>query len=49
MEKKINEAVRYYEQHKGCGDPKQIKNDAANIFAGNYEEYLTLWDHLEKI
>lgn len=47
MEKKIEEAIRYYENHKGCGDPKRIKNDAANIFADSYEEYCTLWDRLE--
>ena len=49
MAKKIEDAIRYYEQHRGCGDPKEVKNDAANIYADSYEEYLTLWDHLEKI
>ena len=49
MAKKIEEAIRYYEKHKECGAPKEIKNDAANIFAGSYEEYLILWDRLENI
>ena len=49
MAKKIEDAIRYYEQHRSCGDPKEVKNDAANIFADSYEEYLALWDHLEKI
>lgn len=49
MATKIENAIRYYEQYRGCGNPKDIKNDAANIFADSYEEYLILWDHLEKI
>lgn len=49
MEKNINAAIRYVEQHRGDGDPMEIKNDAANIYADSYEEYCTIWNHLDRM
>lgn len=33
----------------GRADVSGIINDAANIYAGSYEEYLTIWAALEKL
>lgn len=49
MEKKINNAIRYYLMYRHYGNPTSVKNDAANYFADSYEEYLILWDHLKKL
>ena len=47
MEKKINNAISYFLKYRHYGDSKAVMNDAANYFADSYEEYLTLWDHLD--
>lgn len=49
MENKIKDAISYYLRNRHRGDDASIKNDAANIFADNYEEYLILWGHLTKV
>lgn len=48
MEKKIKNAISYYLKYRHYGDSTSVKNDAANIFADSYEEYLILWEHLNK-
>lgn len=49
MQEKIAAAIRYYEQYRDHGTSKEIKNDAANIYAASYDEYLTIWEALAKI
>lgn len=45
---KIQKARKYVELHAGSDDAKRIQNDAANIFADSYEEYLAIWDALQE-
>lgn len=49
MAEKIKSAIRYFENHRDFGDPKEIKNDAANIYSDSYEEYMTIWDNLDRM
>ncbi len=46
MTEKIKKAVEYVKAHEVNDD---IKNDAANIFADSYNEYLKIWEELEKL
>ena len=47
IEEKIKAAERYIVASLGKADRKTLRNDAANIFAENYEEYMTIWSALE--
>ena len=49
IDEKITCAIKYVREHidEPERDVSEIKNDAANIFADNYEEYLTIWRALE--
>ena len=50
MESKINAAASYVRDHIVPGaDETAVKNDAANIFAANYGEYLEIWEALKNI
>ena len=60
MKKKIAAAIDYVKQErlfclpvrKGLTIKEQddeIKNDAANIYADSYEEYMEIWKALENI
>lgn len=54
-DKILNAAMEYCKQRTGkpTTDGKNnidgLINDAANIFASNYDEYLTIWSVLEKL
>ena len=48
MEEKIRKAKDYVAKLEGIVNAEQLRNDAANIFADNYEEYMTIWDSLQK-
>ena len=50
MENKLKNALAYVKaraEKESNGKIDNIRNDAANIFADSYEEYLTIWDFLE--
>lgn len=49
IDEKITCAIKYVREHidESGKDVSEIKNDAANIFADNYEEYLAIWDALK--
>lgn len=46
MQKKLLAAIDYIEKHQNDADPI---NDAANITATSYEEYLMICTELERI
>ena len=46
MTEKINKAVEYV---KANGANDDVKNDAANIFADSYDEYLKIWNAIENM
>lgn len=43
---KIQKAKEYVVKLEGIVSPEQLLNDAANIFADNYEEYMDIWHAL---
>ena len=43
---KIQKATEYVEKLEGIVSQEQLLNDAANIFADNYEEYMDIWQAL---
>ena len=45
INEKIQKAAEYVAVHRNDEDPI---NDAANIFADSYEEYMTIWHALMK-
>lgn len=45
INEKIAKATAYVAAHSSDYDPK---NDAANIYADSYEEYLAIWNAFEK-
>lgn len=47
MDKKIRSAVDYVAEHKDIDGLTVAKNDAANIFADNFDEYMLIWDAFE--
>ena len=47
IKEKINSALEYVEKLTGTMDSMELRNDAANIFAESYEEYLSIWNALE--
>ena len=44
IEEKIQCALNYVMRFGGA---TETKNDAANIYADNYEEYLAIWDAIK--
>ena len=49
MEDKIQMAKRYVKWLEGIVSAEQLRNDAANIFADSYEEYMSIWDALQGV
>ena len=48
MERKIHEAAAYVVALHGTAS-KSVRNDAANIFAATFDEYMLIWDALDDI
>ena len=48
INEKIQQAKAYVAKLEGIQEAGSLRNDAANIFADNYEEYMTIWDALKK-
>ena len=46
MQEKINAAIYYCQQF---GTDAGTRNDASNIFASSYDEYMTIWEALENL
>ena len=44
---KIRSAVDYVAEHKDIDGLTMAKNDAANIFADSFDEYMLIWDAFE--
>ena len=42
----IELAIAYVIAH---GNAEEVKNDAANIYASNYEEYLEIWEAVKNL
>ena len=42
----IELAIAYVIAH---GSTEEVKNDAANIYASNYAEYLEIWDAVKNL
>lgn len=50
MESKIKSAIAYVRVHIGHGaDETMVKNDAANVYAASYAEYMEIWEALNNI
>ena len=49
IDTKIQKATEMVAKLKGSQDAQSLRNDAANIFAESYEEYMTIWDALEGV
>jgi hypothetical protein len=49
IEKKIQQAKELVAKLNGIKDATTIRNDAANIFAESFEEYMTIWDALQEV
>lgn len=47
INEKIQKARAYMEKLDGIVSSEQLLNDAANIFADNYEEYMAIWCELK--
>ena len=45
---KIQKAREYVAKLEGIVSPEQLLNDAANIFADSYEDYMTIYEALRK-
>lgn len=48
IEEKIQQAKNLVVKLEGIKDAKTIRNDAANIFAESFDEYMTIWDALQE-
>lgn len=48
IKEKIQNATEYVAKFKGTMDATVIQNDAANIFADNYEDYMAIWRALQE-
>ena len=46
MQEKINAAIIYCQRF---GTDAGTRNDASNIFASSYDEYMTIWEALENL
>lgn len=49
INEKIQKAQEYVSKLKGTVSDEQLRNDAANIFADNFEEYQAIWDALHSV
>lgn len=49
MGEKIIKALNYVSEHKDVDGLTTARNDAANIFAENFDEYMMIWDAFEII
>ena len=50
MQDKIAMATKYAADHICNGqDAKEACNDAANIYASSFDEYLAIWHHFDEI
>lgn len=45
---KIQKAKELVAKLEGIKDPVTNRNDAANIFAESFDEYMTIWDALQE-
>lgn len=43
INEKIQKAKAYVKKLEGIVSPEQLVNDAANIFADSYEDYMDIW------
>ena len=48
INEKIQNARELVAKLEGIKDATTIRNDAANIFAESFDEYMTIWDALQK-
>jgi hypothetical protein len=48
ISEKIQNAMAYVKNWEGTVDERQLQNDAANIFADSYEDYMSIWTALQK-
>ena len=48
IEEKIQQAKDLVAKLEGIKDVKTVRNDAANIFAESFDEYMTIWDALQE-
>ena len=46
INEKIQKARAYVAKLEGIQEDTTLRNDAANIFADNFEEYCAIWDAL---
>lgn len=46
INEKIQQAKLYVAKLEGIVSPEQLVNDAANIFADSYEDYMDIWHAL---
>lgn len=46
INQKITAAIHYCEQF---GTDTETRNDASNIFAASYDEYITIWEALANL
>lgn len=49
MGEKIMAAVKYAETNRDRDGLRMAKNDAANIYSSDFEEYMIIWDALEML
>ena len=42
----IELAIAYVNAH---GNTEEVKNDAANIYSSNYEEYMEIWNAIKSM
>lgn len=47
INEKIRMAANMVAMYEDTRDFKELRNDAANIYADNYEEYMTIWNALQ--
>ena len=48
INEKIQKAKEYVAKLEGIQEVVSLRNDAANLYATSYEEYLTIWEALRK-
>jgi hypothetical protein len=48
INEKIQKAKDYVAKLEGIQEPVSLRNDAANIFAANYDDYQKIWIALGK-
>lgn len=48
ISEKIQKATEYVAKLEGIQEGTTLRNDAANIYADSYEEYIAIWDALRE-